>query len=338
MSVTQAQIHVRKSILSRIKNLFAFSESGVLLALVVFSTAMYIMSPVFRQPYNMTIILKQISVTAVVAMGQTLVITSGGFDISQGSIVGLVAMLTGASWQRWGLPPVVAIFVGLGIGSACGLFNGVLSARLALHPMVVTLATGTVYMGFNYFVTKGRPIVRLSEGLLWLGSGKVGGFPVLFLVALVVTILMYILLTRTLFGLRVRMIGGNRDAARATGINVERIWIVTYTISGFLSALGGIIMLGRLRNAVPEMGSELLFPVVTAVIIGGTAFEGGVGTMLGTLMGTGIMGIVRNAMVVLEFDIYIQDAAHGGFVVLALVIDQFRRGRLSWARLIGRER
>jgi ribose transport system permease protein len=174
--------------------------------------------------------------------------------------------------------------------------------------------------------------------LKWLGQGNIGGVPVLVIVLFLVSIVMHILLTRTLFGQRVLMVGGNLKAATDIGINVEKIRIGIFTISGFLAGLGGIILLGRVGNAIPQLGQLLLFPVVTATIVGGTLLSGGVGSMLGTLMGAAIMGIVNNAMAVLQANIFLQDFFQGTLVVIALLVDVFRRGELTWAILIGKER
>ena len=322
----------------RLKEAFAFSEAGVLAALILFFTVMYLLSPAFRTQYNMTSILKQISTTATIAMGQTLVIISGAFDLSQGPVAGLAAMLTAISWQHWGLPVPLAICFGLGVGIACGLANGLLAARFNLHPMVMTLATATVFTGLNYFITRGYPVTRLPEGLKWLGRGQIGPFPVPILVMLLVSAIMHLMLVRTLYGRRVLQVGGNLEAARAVGIRVERTRTGIFAISGFLAALGGIMIVGRVGNALPTIGQDALFPVVTATILGGTLLSGGVGSMAGTLMGAGIMGIVMNGLVLLRFNIYLQDVVQGGLVIIALLTDQFRRGQLTWSKVIGKKR
>lgn len=314
------------------------SESGMFLALFVFFITMAIISPAFRTPYNITVILKQISVASILGMGQTLVIISGAFDLSQGSIAGMGSMLAAIALQRWGFHPVLAIFFGLLIGMLCGFINGVLAARLRLHPFVMTLATSTIFLGVTFFASRGDPVTGLPESFLWLGKGKLGFIPAPVLVMVIITILMQIILTRTLFGRRVLMIGGNLDVAYALGININTIRILTYTISGFLAALGGIVAVGRTGASIPTIGQDLLFPVVTATIIGGTLLSGGVGSMFGTLIGASIMGIVRNSLAILQINIFLQDVAQGLLVVAALIIDQFRRGALTWKILIGKDR
>ena len=240
--------------------------------------------------------------------------------------------------ENFGLAPPIAIVGGLGVGVLCGFLNGVLAARLRLHPIVMTIATGAVFLGVNFYITRGESIIGLPDGLTWLGKGRIGQVPVLIILMFVVAFLMHILLTRTLFGLRVRMIGGNLKASQDVGMNVERIRIGIFTLSGFLAALGGIVLLGRVGNALPQIGQGLLFPVVTAAIVGGTLLTGGVGSMAGTLMGAAIMGIARNALIVLQLDIYLNDVMQGTLVVVALLIDQFRRGELTWRIIFGRDR
>ena len=327
----------RKVQKTTLRGAFAFRESGVLLALVTFSVVIAIISPPFRTQYNITSILKQISVTAIVAMGQTLVIVSGAFDLSQGAVAGLAAMISALAVHAWGFSPLLAIIVGLGVGTTCGLANGVLAARFRLHPIVLTLATSAVFQGLNYFITRGNPIVGLPESFLWIGRGVIGPIPAPVFLMFVVSILMHLVLTRTVIGLRVLMIGGNAEAARLIGVHVNRVRVVIFSMSGFLAALGGIVIVGRVGNALSTIGQDLLFPVVTAAIIGGTLLSGGVGSMAGTLMGAGLAGIVKNALVLLQFNLFLQDIAQGLMVLIALLIDQFRRGELSWAILAGKD-
>ncbi len=323
---------------ARWKELTAHRESGVLLALIVFFTLMYVISPVFRKPYNLMSILRQISVTGIIAMGQTLVIISGAFDLSQGPVAALSGMSVALVWSKLGWSPVPALFVGVCVGTACGFLNGVLAARLKLHPMVMTLASGSMFTGLNYFFTEGRAIVGLPKQMTWLGQGAIRGVPVLVIMLFIVSMVMHLVLTRTLFGQRVLMVGGNTKAAEDIGLDVKKLRIGVYTISGFLAGLGGIVLLGRVGNAVPQMAEGMLFPVVTATIVGGTLMSGGVGSMAGTLMGAGIMGIVRNSLAVLQANIYLQDLFQGALVVGALLIDVIRRRELTWSEIIGRER
>ncbi len=320
-----------------VKSVLTYRESGVLVALVVVAGSMIVISPTFRDPYNLTIILVQMSVIAIMATGQTLVIISGAFDLSQGPVSGLVAMVTGLMWANHGAPPGLAIAAGIATGAACGLANGILAARFKLHPIVMTLATSTIFTGVNYFITRGRPVIGLPDALLEPGAGTVAGVPAPVLIMLAVTIVMQFILTRTLFGLRVRQVGGNLEAARRTGVNVRATWLAVFVISGILSAIGGIVELGRVGNAIPSIGLTLLFPIISSAIIGGTLLTGGSGSMVGTLLGAATLTVINNALVVLQVDIYVQDIFQGALVVAALVIDQFRRRELTLRDLIRSE-
>jgi ribose/xylose/arabinose/galactoside ABC-type transport system permease subunit len=215
--------------------------------------------------------------------------------------------------------------------------NGILASRFKLHPIVMTLATSTIFTGLIYFITQGQPVIGLPQGLMELGAGDIHGVPTPVVVMLAVTLVMHILLTRTLFGLRVRQMGGNIEAARRIGVNVHRTWVMVFAISGFLAAIGGIVELVRVGNAIPSIGQTLLFPIISSAILGGTLLSGGAGSMVGTLIGAATLTVINNALIVLQVNIYLQNVVQGGLVVIALVIDQFRRGQLTWRDLVRTE-
>jgi ribose transport system permease protein len=309
----------------------AYRESGVALALLIFCAVMWISSPPFRTQYNVSVILLQMSVVSILAFGQTLAIISGAFDLSQGAVAGLAGNGAALLWRNAHLPPDLALACGLLIGVGCGLANGVLAAVFGLHPIVMTLATGTLITGLVFFFTQGLPVLNLPESMLFLGGGSIGPVPAAVATMLVVGLVMHVMLTRTLFGRRVLQIGGNRQAALSIGLDVNGVQIGVFVISGFLAALGGLVSVGRLGNASATIGQDLLFPVVTASIVGGTLLTGGSGSMLGTLMGAGIMAIVTNALVLHRVDPFLVDTVQGALVTAALLIDQFRRGAVPWA-------
>ena len=320
----------RKDLAAKLKRVFAFRESGIVLALVVLVVALSIISPAFRNPYNLITIVKQISVVAIVAMGQTLVIISGGFDLSQGSVAGFAAIASAIAASRWGWPAVVSILFGVGLGAGCGFINGFLITRLRLHPVVVTLATSSIFMGLNFIQTEGTPVTGVPDAFLWIGKGNLVLGQVLIpipIVAMALTALvMHFILTQTLFGRRIFIIGSNKEAARLSGVNPERVLLGIFTLSGLLAGLGGVIMVGRVGSGLPLIGADMLLPVVAAAVIGGTLLSGGVGSMTGTVIGAAIMGVLRNSLVVLRFNIFYQDVVLGLAVLLAVVIDQIRRG------------
>lgn len=322
-----------KGVAVRLRNAFGFRESGILLALIVLVVALSLISPTFRNPLNLMTILKQISVTAIVAMGQTLVIIAGYFDLSQGSVAGLAAIASGIAAARLGWPPVLCIIFGILLGAVCGLFNGLAITRLKLHPVVVTLASSSIFTGINFVLTEGTPVTGIPEAFLWIGKGNLALgsllIPIPIVLMAVAAVAMHLMLTQFLFGRRIFIIGSNREAARLSGVNPERVMLGIFVLSSTLAAFGGVIMVGRVGSALPLIGSDLLLPVVAASVIGGTLLSGGVGSMAGTVIGAAVMGVLRNALVVLRFNVFYQDVVLGFAVLVAVVIDQVRRGNLS---------
>jgi ribose transport system permease protein len=302
--------------------------------LTVIFVALLFISPIFGSPYNLTIVTEQMATIAIMATGQTLVIISGAFDVSQAAVTGLTAMVTTLMAVNVGLNPFLAIGIGLGTGALAGAVNGILAARFKLHPIIMTLATAVVFTSVTYVVSHGVPVLNLPAPLLWMGGSFIGPIPVSVVIMLLVVAAMQVLLTRTRFGLRVRQVGGNVDAARLTGVNVAAITLGVFVISGLLSAFGALIEVGRVGAGIPTIGSTLLFPIITSSILGGTLLSGGEGSMVGTLFGAALLTIINNALVILQVDPYAQGVAQGGLVVAALIIDQFRRRQLTLRDLI----
>jgi ribose transport system permease protein len=317
-----------------IRNLLGYRESGIFIALLVIFVALLIISPTFGSRYNLYVVTLQMATIAIMATGQTLVIIAGAFDVSQAAVTGFSAMVTGLLAVNAGLNPFLALGLGLGTGALCGAINGILAARFKLHPIIMTLATAVMFTSLTYVLSHGEPVLNLPAPLLWMGGGSIGPFPATVAIMLLVVAVMQVLLTRTRFGLRVRQVGGNVEAARLTGVNVAAIMLGVFIISGLLSAFGALIEMGRIGAALPTIGSTLLFPIITSSILGGTLLSGGEGSMVGTLFGAAVLTIINNALVILQVDPYAQGVAQGGLVVAALIVDQFRRRQLSLRDLI----
>jgi ribose transport system permease protein len=317
-----------------IRQLLGLRESGIFIALVLIFSITALVSPQFRTGFNLTILAEQTATIAIMGTGQTLVIISGAFDISQAAVAGLAAMVSALIWQDLGLNPILALLAGILCGVLAGLTNGILAAVFRLHPIVMTLATSTMFMGLTYLLTGGQPVIGLPSQLLWLGGGTFGPVPVSVIVMIIVVASMQILLTRVRFGVRVRQVGGNVEAARLIGINVRRVWLGVFVISAVLAALGGEIEMGRIGNAIPTIGSTLLFPIITASILGGTLLTGGEGSMIGTMLGAVVLTVINNALVILQVNPFSQQVVQGALVVAALIVDQFRRGNLTLRGLL----
>ncbi len=338
MSEQKTDPSVTASLLSKLKSLFGFRESAVLAVLLLAYVIMWGVSPAFRTLNNHITILKQMTVVAIMAFGLTVVYISGGFDLSQAGIATLAGMLSGWAVAMWHWPSWLAVLFGILLGGLCGMFNALLIMRLRIEPAVVTLATSSIYMGIMYFWTKGLTISNLPAGYNWLGSASLGPVPVAVVVMFVLAGMLQWMLSRTVFGRHVFLLGNSKEAARLAGVRVERTLFGIYTIGGFVSGLAGIILSGRISASVTNMAAGLLTPTVAATIIGGTWLSGGVGSMAGTLMGSAIMAILRNAIVVLQVDIYLQEGVVGVITVLAVLMDLFRRKRLTLQMFLPKRR
>jgi ribose transport system permease protein len=307
-----------------IGKLFNSTESGIFVVLLTMCLTLSFVSPNFADSYNLGIILRQFSFVTLIALGQTLVLISGGIDLSVGAVAGLAGILTGWMMVNAGINPYAAIVLGLVIGACCGAANGMLITKLKLNPFIVTLAMGEVFGGLVFVITKGWPIQNIPQEVLFFGQGLIGPIPIPALVMIGIALLLMYVLRNTPFGRHVYAIGGNEAASRLVGIRVTRTKIGVYAISGTLASLAGILMLLRLGAGQPEIGQGWLMPSITAAIIGGTSLMGGQGKMIGTVIGAALMGVLANAIVLLSVSAYWEKVIIGSVVLLAIIMDQLR--------------
>nr|MDA8247752.1 ABC transporter permease [Rhodospirillales bacterium] len=257
--------------------------AGIAVLFVVFSA----LTESFYQPSNLLEIMLQSSINAVIAVGMTLVIVARGIDLSVGSIVGLTSMVT-ASLLGEGV--LVAAVAGLALGAVCGLLNGLMIAKLRLPDFIVTLGTLSVYRGAALIYVNGQPIYSISQGFRDFFAGSVAGIPAPVLFALVVAALGFLLLRFTSLGERIIAIGGNEEAARLSGINVDGVKIAVYAISGVLASLAGFLLVARIGAAEPIGGNGFELQAIGAAVIGGASLFGGEGSPLGSLIGALTLG------------------------------------------------
>lgn len=307
--------------LSRIK------ELNILIALVLLCALLAFLSPVFFTSNNLLGVARAFSLTAISAIGQTMVIITGGIDLSAGSIIGLSSLSTGLLLVN-GWPSALAILAGLLVGTAFGACNGLLITRVGLPPFIATLGTLSIGRGLIYVITQGYPVTAPRDGLLLqIGQGYLGRVPMPVIIMVVVTVLATAFLGKTTLGRYIYAVGGNEEAARLAGINVNRVKMFVYTMSGFLSAVSGIILLSRLVSAQPTAGLGQELPVIAASIIGGTSLIGGEGTALGALLGAAIVGVLENGIVLLGINTYAQQVVTGAVILLAVGLDIWQKRR-----------
>ncbi|MCL4137165.1 UNVERIFIED_CONTAM: hypothetical protein GTU68_018169 [Idotea baltica] len=294
---------------------------GVLLSLI---------SPYFLTSDNITNITRQTAFVALLAIGQTFVILTGGIDLSVAAIAALSACVS-TVLMTMGIDLVIAISIGLIVGLACGAFNGWLIATFGIPDFIATLGTMTIMRGAALLVTDGFPVPSFSgskplpDFLIWFGSGDILGIPVSALIALIIGIGAWWILGNTAFGRAVYAVGGNREAARISGIDVSRTKIRVYAVSGLAAAIAGIIFVGRLSSANALMGEGDELRSIAAVVIGGTHLFGGEGGALGSVVGALIIGVLSNGLNLLDVSPFWQRIAQGAVIILVVILDYWRR-------------
>lgn len=307
-------------------------EAGILVALALMVGLLSVASPEFRTADNLLNNARNLSFVGIVALGQAMVMITGGIDLSAGSIWGLTAVSTAALMAQ-GWPTPLAMGAGLGIAALFGLFNGLCVTKLRMPPFVPTLATMSIARALALVLTRGKSINDFrpeGDPFFGLGGGDTFGLPNPFLLFVVLAVLAWVVLDRTVFGRQLYAVGGNERAAKLSGLEVDRLKLAVYVISAVLAGLAGIVEVSYLSSAIANQGLGKELNVIAAAVIGGTALTGGEGTVLGVFVGTVILEVLRNGLVLLGTDSYWQGIFVGGVIILAVFIDQLRKG--LWRR------
>lgn len=302
----------------------ALRKASVAIGCVTLFAVFSVLNATFYQPSNLIDIMLQSSINAVIAVGMTLVIMTKGIDLSVGSVVGLSSMVA-AGMLSHGL--LAGVGAGLLIGLLCGLLNGLLIARLKLPDFIVTLGTLSIFRGAALIYTDGQPIYGLSKEFRAIFAGRLFDIPTPVLLALTVAALAYLLVRYTALGEQIIAIGGNEEAARLSGVNVERVKVTVYTISGVLSSIAGFVLIARIGAAEPIGGSGFELQAIGSAVIGGASLFGGVGNPLGSLIGALTLGALQNGLTLMNVPSFWQYVASGAVVILAVFADQWTRKR-----------
>ncbi len=293
---------------------------GTVIGLGVLSAILWVLTPHFLTVSNLLNVAQQTSINAIVAVGMTFVIISGGIDLSVGSIVALSGVVLGSLLQG-GQPLAVALAAALAVGIACGLLNGALVSVGGLPPFIATLGMMSVARGAALVFTEGRPVSGFDEGFRSIATGSLGFVPAPVVVMIVVYAAAHVVLTRTTFGRYVYAIGGNEEATRLSGVAVRFHKTAIYGVSGVMSAIAAIVLTARLNSAQPIAGTMYELDAIAATVIGGTSLMGGEGTLAGTLVGALIMGVLRNGLNLLGVSSFLQQIVIGGVIVGAVLVD-----------------
>jgi ribose transport system permease protein len=297
---------------------------GIFMILVVLSGILWITCPTtFPTSDNVFSVARQFSYIAITAIGELLVIITGGIDLSVGSIMGMGAVLTGFLMHELNIPIHWAIIFGIMGGTLLGLLNAILIAKFKLSPFIATLGTLSVGRGLVYAITQGYT-VPVPPLFAKLGQGYWGPVPYPVIYMVVIGIIFAIFLGRTVLGRRIYALGGNEEAAKVSGINVSKLKIIVYMLTGALAAIGGIVCAARLGVAQSTLANGYELDVIAAVYIGGASSNGGSGTVLGTILGAAIMGVIRNGLVLLNVSPYWVQTAIGAVIIISIGFDRFR--------------
>jgi ribose transport system permease protein len=305
-------------------------EVGVLLALILLVAIMAVLTPYFLKPDNLFNVLRGMSTIGIMAIGQTMIIITGGIDLSVGSVLAASSMMT-ARLMFTGVSPWLAVLLGLGFGTLLGSINGLLITRVKIPPFIATLGMLSIARGLAYLLASGLEgtvasnVPMRDEAVNFLGKGYIGPVPVPVIEMFVLVIIFSLFLRYTVLGRQIYAVGSNEQAARLSGVPVNLVKLFVYTITGTLAALSGIMTAGLLATSATNAGVGTELDVIAAVVIGGASLAGGEGTIIGAIIGAAIMAVLRNAFILLKFPIYMQTISIGVVIILAVAIDQLRR-------------
>jgi ribose transport system permease protein len=281
-------------------------------------------SPVFLTEGNILSILLSLSIESMMAVGMVVLMVGGGFDMSVGSILGFTGIVLGKLLTN-GIPTVPGVILALLVGVAIGLWNGFIVAKVKINPFVTTLASLSIFRGLSYVLTSARNISGLPDNFQAIGQTRYFGVQLPIVYAVVLLIVGEIVLRNSRFFRQYYYIGGNERAARLSGINVDRMTIIAYVLTGVLAAWAGVVFTARMGSASCQAGTGWELRVITAVILGGASLKGGAGTVLGTFLGVLLMALLSNALVLLGVDIYWQQFVVGLVLISAVMIDTLGR-------------
>ncbi len=308
------------------KRVFQIKEIGILIILLVLMGFLGITTRSFLTSENLLTALLNISFIAIMAFGETMVIITAGIDLSVGSILGISSVVIALLLHDYHMAMAPAILSGLLMGTVMGLVNGFLVTKLKLPPFIATMGMLSIGRGLAYVLTGGWPISPFPEAFTNIGQGKLFGIPNPVLFMIVLAIIAHIFLKYTVLGRRIYAVGGNLHAARLSGVKVDKILILVYAIAGFLAGISGFLMTAWLGVGQANAGQGYELDVIAAAVIGGTSLMGGEGTILGTILGAAIMGILRNGLILLGVSSFWQQVAIGLVIIFAIAFDRLRGG------------
>ncbi len=300
-------------------------ESAVVLVLIAIVIIFSCISPQFFKFSNFLTILRQVAILAIVSVGMTLVLISGGIDLSVGAIISVVSVIISMAAVDGGMPTGVAIILGLILGSLMGLVNGLMITMTGMPPMIGTLATQMAFRGLGYIICDGASIYHLPDAFKIFGQGWLGPIPVPVIIMVVILVIFSIFLRKTYMGRYFYAVGSNAEATRLCGLDTKKIQILSYVMCGLLSAIGAIIMTSRVNSGQPKAGDGYEMDVLTACVVGGVSISGGEGKIRHIVVGVLIVGVLSNGLTIIGVSEYWQQVAKGLILALAVAFDSVQK-------------
>lgn len=305
-------------------------ESGIILILIIFVLFATFVNPSFLSYKNVINILRASGFTLISVVGMSMILIIGGLDLSIGSVYALSALICGMCMTTMQLPVPIAILAGLIVGLLCGAVSGILVVYADIPAMIATLGMQYVARGLVSALTKGVPIYPLPDAFVSIESTKLfGSVPIVVPFSIALAIIAHLTLAKTVFGRSVYAIGGNKEAARISGIHLRKTEMTIYILMGGFASLAGILMSSRLGSAEPSTGTGLEMKVICAAVIGGISVAGGMGTMLGAMLGALFMEALTNSLTVMKISVYWQNVVFGVVLILSVLLDQYKRAMIK---------
>jgi ribose transport system permease protein len=297
-----------------------------LIALVALCVILSLATTTFLVPGNLSSVLRQVCVNAFIAFGITTVLICGGIDLSVGSVVGAAGVIA-VRLANSGMPVILCFAIAMLFGAVVGLINGYIISHTTLPPFIVTLSTQIIIRGAAYILTGGQPAQCNNEAFNNMGTGSIGPIPIPVLLVAGAFLILFLTLNKTAFGRHVYAVGGNKEAARFAAVNTKWVQMRVFIISGIMAALAGVVLAARLYSGQPSTGEGFERDAIAASVLGGTSFNGGIGSLGGTVIGVLIMGVLNNGMNLLRIDSYWQFVVKGSVILGAVYIDYIKKAK-----------
>ncbi len=309
---------------SMVKKYIKRRESGIAIAAILIFILFSVITDSFLTAYNLFNISRTLSFYVFIALSQAVVLVVGGMNLSIGGIGALATITTGYLLQNVGVPSSVAVICALGIGIACGALNGFLITKVPLNAFIVTLSTSFIFTGLVYGISKGFSYTDIPKSFSLVGRKAFLGLPIIFWLMLVMLAVVFYIYQYTVTGRRMLATGGNKEAAELSGINTDRMILFSNILSGFFAALTGILYVSRMGSAQPATGTNWMIISFAVAIIGGTSLDGGVITAIGLFFGGVIMVLIKNGLILVEANVYFEQAFLGSIILLAVSLDRIQ--------------